>query len=57
MAKCKKQAQFIVPWANQTYIYCEKHANEIILLGQAIGANVVPRAVLTADICEQTEED
>ena len=57
MAKCKKQAQFIVPWANQTYIYCEKHANEIILLGQAIGANVVPGAVLTADICEQTEED
>ena len=54
--KCTETAKFVVPWADKTLLYCERHTREIKILGQAIGTTLQVRPITTLDKCEQVEE-
>lgn len=54
--KCNEIAQFVVPWAGKTLLFCERHTREISALGGAMGTPLEARPINTTDECEQIEE-
>lgn len=38
--KCTEQARILLPWGGQLLNYCPVHANQIVMLGNAMGLPV-----------------
>ncbi len=37
---CKNNAEYLIPWAGQILKQCEKHANQIATIAEAIGSPI-----------------
>ncbi len=53
---CQNKAKFILAWGGKLYRYCEDHANELCIIGQAIGTNIDVQIIITDDYCEKKNE-
>lgn len=54
--KCTETARVTVAWGGKLLNYCPVHANQIALLGQAIGSTVQAQPLLTlSHECESKE--
>ncbi len=50
--KCKNKAEYLCPWAGRQIKACEKHANQLSALGNAIGGPIQVAKVPMKDLCE-----
>lgn len=53
--KCTEQARITLPWGGRLLNYCPVHANQIAMIGEAMGAPVQAQMLPTTVImeCEQ----
>lgn len=55
--QCSEIAKIQVPWADQIFQYCPVHANQLVMLGKAIGLQIKPKLIPSTVIvnCESHE--
>ena len=52
--KCREIARITLPWGGKLLNYCPVHANQIVMLGNAMGNKVQAQALNDVMECEQT---
>lgn len=55
--KCNELARVILPWGGKLLSYCPVHANQLVMLGNAIGSPIQAKLLplLPAIVCESAE--
>lgn len=55
---CKEQAKIQLPWGGQILNYCPTHANQLVILNNAMGGIMKPQLMPTGSNlqCESKEE-
>lgn len=54
---CTEQARCLVPWGGKLLSLCPVHANQLVIIGNAMGSPVQPKLIPkdSTDICESLE--
>ena len=55
--KCIEMAQYLAPWGGKQLKCCKKHAEQLTLLGRAIGLEVQVAEIPMIDICQMQDEE
>lgn len=50
--KCTENAKIMVPWGGKILNYCPVHANQIVMLGNAIGNTIKAKRISDTTIME-----